>query len=168
MMVARGAGGRVGEVGEDLSLTMYFFTDRPTQIYTSQPFSLHCNRKSIHVAGDHHGSRQNIRLVRTVCVSLVNTNCRVVCAENNLTLLSPLPLCRMNPVFLALEKIKLKPQAASLMNSSSHIVFWAWKKLSSVSHTVQHINLKKCCIRILLIFFSSRTLLFKSVSHCTK
>ena len=54
-----------GGVGEDLSLTMYFFTDRPAQIYTSQPFSLHCNKKSIHVAGDHHGSRQNIRLVRT-------------------------------------------------------------------------------------------------------
>jgi hypothetical protein len=47
---------------------MYFFTDRPTQIYTSQPFSLHCNQKSIHVAGDHHGSRQNIRLVRTAIV----------------------------------------------------------------------------------------------------
>jgi len=52
-------------VGEELSLTMYFFTAGPTQIYTSQPFSLHCNKKSNHVAGDHHGSRQNIRLVRT-------------------------------------------------------------------------------------------------------
>jgi hypothetical protein len=39
--------------------------------------------------------------------------------------MSPLPLCRMNPVFLALEKIKLKPQATSLMNSFLHIVFFA-------------------------------------------
>jgi hypothetical protein len=53
-------------VGEDLSLTVYFFTVGPTQIYTSQPFSLHCNKKLIHAAGDHHGSRQNIRPVRTV------------------------------------------------------------------------------------------------------
>ena len=59
-------GGGGGGVGEDLSLTMYFFTAGPTQIYTSQPFSLHCNKKFIHVAGDHHGSRQNIRLVRTL------------------------------------------------------------------------------------------------------
>ena len=62
-------GGGWGGVGEDLSLTMYFFTAGPTQIYTSQPFSLHCNKKFIHVAGDHHGSRQNIRLVRTIRVS---------------------------------------------------------------------------------------------------
>jgi hypothetical protein len=52
-------------VGEDLSLTVYFFTAGPTQIYTSQPFSLHCNKKLIHAAGDHHRSRQNIRPVRT-------------------------------------------------------------------------------------------------------
>ncbi len=44
-----------GGVGEDLSLTMYFLTVGPTQIYTSQPFSLHCNKKFIHAAGDHHG-----------------------------------------------------------------------------------------------------------------
>jgi hypothetical protein len=31
----------------------------------SQPFSLHCNKKFIHAAGDHHGSRQNIRPYRT-------------------------------------------------------------------------------------------------------
>ena len=44
---ARGAGGGVGGgVVEDLSLTMYFFTAGPTQIYTSQPFSLHCNKSS--------------------------------------------------------------------------------------------------------------------------
>jgi hypothetical protein len=59
---SRGVG---GGVGEDLSLTMYFFTVGPTQIYTPQPFSLHCNKKFIHAAGDHHGSRQNIRSVRT-------------------------------------------------------------------------------------------------------
>ncbi len=55
----------LGGVGGDLSLTVYFFTPGPTQVYTSQPFSLHCNKKFIHAAGDHHGSRQNIRLVRT-------------------------------------------------------------------------------------------------------
>jgi hypothetical protein len=57
-------------VGEDLSLTMYFFTVGPTQIYTSQPFSLHCNKKLIHAAGDHHGSRQNIRPYRTLSFNL--------------------------------------------------------------------------------------------------
>jgi hypothetical protein len=56
----------VGGVGEDLSLNTDFFTDKTRPNYTSQPFTLHCNKKSIHVAGDHHGSRQNIRLVRTV------------------------------------------------------------------------------------------------------
>ena len=61
----RSWGGWGGGVGEDLSLTVYFFTAGPTQIYTSQPFSLHCNKKFIHAAGDHHGSRQNIRPVRT-------------------------------------------------------------------------------------------------------
>jgi hypothetical protein len=68
MMVREELGGGGGGVGEDLGLTMYFFTAGPTQIYTSQPFSLHCNKKFIHVAGDHHGSRQNIRLVRTASV----------------------------------------------------------------------------------------------------
>jgi hypothetical protein len=52
-------------VGEDLSLNTDFFTDKTCPNYTSQPFTLHCNKKFIHVAGDHHGSRQNIRLVRT-------------------------------------------------------------------------------------------------------
>ena len=61
---SRGGGGG-GGVGEDLSLNTDFFTDKTRPNYTSQPFTLHCNKKSIHVAGDHHGSRQNIRLVRT-------------------------------------------------------------------------------------------------------
>ncbi len=29
---------------------------------------LHCYKKFIHAAGDHHWSRQNIRLVRTACI----------------------------------------------------------------------------------------------------
>ncbi len=61
----RSQGGGWGGVGEDLSLNMDFFTDKTRPNYTSQPFTLHCNKKSIHVAGDHHGSRQNIRLART-------------------------------------------------------------------------------------------------------
>jgi hypothetical protein len=69
MMVREELGGVGGGVVEDLSLTVYFFTAGPTQIHTSQPFSLHCNKKVIHAAGDHHGSRQNIRLVRTDSVS---------------------------------------------------------------------------------------------------
>ncbi len=56
----------VGGGGGGSEFNMYFFTAGPTQIHTSQPFSLHCNKKLIHVAGDHHGSRQNIRLVRTL------------------------------------------------------------------------------------------------------
>ncbi len=67
--VARGGGGVGGwvggGVGEDLSFNTDFFTDKTRPNYTSQPFTLHCNKKFIHVAGDHHGSRQNIRLVRT-------------------------------------------------------------------------------------------------------
>ncbi len=61
-----------GGVGEDLSLNMDFFTDKTRPNYTSQPFTLHCNKKSIPVAGDHHGSRQNIRLVRTRFSSLLS------------------------------------------------------------------------------------------------
>jgi hypothetical protein len=37
-MVARGAGGGWGGVGEDLSLNMYFFTDRPAQTILLNPF----------------------------------------------------------------------------------------------------------------------------------
>jgi hypothetical protein len=59
----RSGGG--GGAGEDLSLNTDFFTDKTRPNCTSQPFTLHCNKKSIHAAGDHHGSRQNIRLVRT-------------------------------------------------------------------------------------------------------
>ncbi len=55
----------MGGVGEDLTLNTDFFTDKTRPKYTSQPFTLHCNKKFIHAAGDHHGSRQNIRLVRT-------------------------------------------------------------------------------------------------------
>ncbi len=69
MMVARRAGGGGWGVGGGGSkFNMYFLTAGPTQIYTSQPFSLHCNKKFIHVAGDHHGSRQNIQLVRTEAI----------------------------------------------------------------------------------------------------
>jgi hypothetical protein len=49
----------------DLCLNTDFFTDKTRPKYTSQPFTLHCNKKFIHAAGDHHWSRQNIRLVRT-------------------------------------------------------------------------------------------------------
>ena len=31
---------------------------------------LHCYKKFIHAAGDHHWSRQNTRLVRTICLSI--------------------------------------------------------------------------------------------------
>ena len=61
-----------GGVGEDLSLNTDFFTDKTRPNYTSQPFTLHCNKKSIHVAGDHHGSRQNIRPVRTATDSYIH------------------------------------------------------------------------------------------------
>ncbi len=54
-----------GGVGEDLCLNTDFFIDKTRPKYTSQPFTLHCNKKFIHAAGDHHWSRQNIRLVRT-------------------------------------------------------------------------------------------------------
>ncbi len=65
-MVAGRAGGGGGGVGGGSEFNTYLFTAGPTQIYTSQPFSLHCNKKFIHAAGDHHGSRQNIRPYRTV------------------------------------------------------------------------------------------------------
>jgi hypothetical protein len=58
--------GRAGGGGGGFEFNTYLFTAGPTQIYTSQPFSLHCNKKFIHAAGDHHGSRQNIRPYRTV------------------------------------------------------------------------------------------------------
>ncbi len=41
-----------------------FFTDKARPNCTLQP--LHCNEKFIHAAGNHHWSRQNIRLIRTV------------------------------------------------------------------------------------------------------
>ncbi len=55
-------------MGEDLCLNTDFFTDKTRPKYTSQPFTLHCNKKFIHASGDHHWSRQNIRLVRTVSI----------------------------------------------------------------------------------------------------
>ena len=58
--------GRAGGGGGGFEFNTYLFTAGPTQIYTSQPFSLHCNKKFIHAAGDHHGSRQNIRPYRTL------------------------------------------------------------------------------------------------------
>jgi hypothetical protein len=57
-----GAGGG-DEARVDLCLNTDFFTDKTRPNYTSQP--LHCNEKFIHAAGNHHWSRQNIRLVRT-------------------------------------------------------------------------------------------------------
>ncbi len=32
---------------------------------------LHCYKKSIHAAGNHHWSRQNIRLIRTLSISII-------------------------------------------------------------------------------------------------
>ena len=64
-MVAGRAGGVGGGGGGGLEFNTYLFTAGPTPIYTSQPFSLHCNKKFIHAAGGHHGSRQNIRPYRT-------------------------------------------------------------------------------------------------------
>jgi hypothetical protein len=55
--------GEGDETRVDLCLNTDFFTDKTRPIYTFQP--LHCNEKFIHAAGNHHWSRQNIRLVRT-------------------------------------------------------------------------------------------------------
>ena len=68
-MVAGRAGGAGGGGGGGSEFNTYLHTAEPTQIYTSQPFSLHCNKKFIHAAGDHHGSRQNIRPYRTILMS---------------------------------------------------------------------------------------------------
>jgi hypothetical protein len=57
-------GGGGGGGGSEFNTYLLFA--EPTQIYTSQPFSLHCNKKFIHAAGGHHGSRQNIRPYRTL------------------------------------------------------------------------------------------------------
>ncbi len=97
---ARGAGGVGGGVGEDLSLTVYFFTAGPTQIYTSQPFSLHCNKKFIHAAGDHHGSRQNIRLVRTPSLPLSNFPLLPFYCTLFIFTRFPFPFFRVSPPYL--------------------------------------------------------------------
>jgi hypothetical protein len=65
-MVAGRAGGGGGGGGGGSEFNTYLFTAGPTQIHAPQPFSLHCNKKFIHAAGDHHGSRQNIRPYRTI------------------------------------------------------------------------------------------------------
>jgi hypothetical protein len=65
MVAGRAGGVGRGGGGGGSEFNTYLFTAGPTQIYTSQPFSLHCNKKFIHAAGDHHGSRQNIRPYRT-------------------------------------------------------------------------------------------------------
>jgi hypothetical protein len=54
----------------DLCLNTDFFTDKARPNCTLQP--LHCNEKFIHAAGNHHWSRQNIRLIRTSIVSKHN------------------------------------------------------------------------------------------------
>ncbi len=59
-----GGGGRGDAKRVDLCLNTDFSLIRPAQIVLFNP--LHCNEKSIHAAGNHHWSRQNIRLIRTV------------------------------------------------------------------------------------------------------
>jgi hypothetical protein len=66
MVAGRAGGAGGGGGGGGFGFNTYLFTAGPAQIYTSQPFSLHCNKKFIHAAGGHHGSRQNIRPYRTL------------------------------------------------------------------------------------------------------
>ena len=65
----RGRGGG-DEMRVDLCLNTDFFTDKARPNCTLQP--LHCNEKFIHAAGNHHWSRQNIRLVRTMIEHLLS------------------------------------------------------------------------------------------------
>ena len=66
MVAGRAGGVGRGGGGGGPEFNTYLFTAGPAQVYTFQPFPLHCNKKFIHAAGGHHGSRQNIRPYRTL------------------------------------------------------------------------------------------------------
>jgi len=70
MVAGRAGGAGRGGGGGGFEFNTYLFTAGPAQVYTFQPFPLHCNKKFIHAAGGHHGSTHPNLYISTLFITL--------------------------------------------------------------------------------------------------